>query len=375
MNSWNIVIGQHHAKALLTKAIGQQRLAHAYLFWGPEGVGKSVLAIAFARLLLCEAPGDGACGVCPSCKKLHHLQHPNLKFIFALPGGEGRRTDDGDSLDTEVRDEIRRQIAQKAAQPYAPIAIPKASTIRIKDIRAIRKEASMTATEQGKKIFILFDVETMNEPSANAFLKILEEPPDDTLFLLLTSQKEQVKQTILSRCQAVQCIRLHEDEIAAALVDREQMDRGRATLLARLADGSYARALAMHTDDLDQQRADAVAFLRGCLGNAVLKFMEDQEDYFTSKKREPVEQLLHLLLVWFRDAIVLQERGEEGVINHDQLADLHKFVSKFGGTDLAGCTVAVEHAFELLRRNVYLPLVLLSLTVQLKRLLLHGKKV
>ncbi len=124
MNSWDTVIGQRHAKALLAKAIEQQRLAHAYLFWGPEGVGKSVMAIAFARLLLCEAKGTSACGVCPSCKKMNHLQHPNLKFIFALPGGEGKKNDDGDSLDTEVRDEIRKQIAQKAVQPYSPIAIP-----------------------------------------------------------------------------------------------------------------------------------------------------------------------------------------------------------------------------------------------------------
>jgi DNA polymerase-3 subunit delta' len=373
MNSWDVVIGQYHAKALLARAIEQQRLAHAYLFWGPEGVGKSVLAIAFAKLLLCDTHGTSACGVCPSCKKIGHLQHPNVKFIFALPGGEGKKNEDGDSLDTEVRDEIRKQMAQKAAQPYAQITIPKATTIRIKDIRAIRKEAAMTATEPGRKIFILFDVETMNEPSANAFLKILEEPPEDTLFLLLTSQKEQVKQTILSRCQAVQCIRLRDEEIASALVERERMDSARATLLARLSDGSYTRALAMHSDDLDQQRADAVAFLRGCLGNAVLKFMEDQDEYFSSKKREPVEQLLHLLLVWFRDAIVLRERGAAGVINLDQLADLERFVEKFGSADLAACTVAVERSFELLRRNVYLPLVLLTLTVQLKRLLLHGK--
>jgi len=373
MSSLDTVIGQLHAKALLTKAIAQHRLAHAYLFWGPEGVGKSALAIAFARVLLCESGTGSACDACPSCRKMNHLQHPNLKFIFAMPGGEGKKSDDADSLDTELRDEIRRQMAQKALQPYAPISIPKATTIRIKDIRAIRKEASMTATEKGKKIFIVFDVETMNEPSANAFLKILEEPPEDTLFLLLSSQKEQVKQTILSRCQAVQCIRLRDDEIASALIEREQVDRDRAVLLARLSDGSYVRALAMHGDDLDQQRADAVTFLRGCLGNAVMKFMEDQDDYFTSKKREPVEQLLHLLLVWFRDAIILKERGEEGIINHDQLEDLRKFVSKFGDADLAACTTAVERAFELLRRNVYLPLVLLSLTVQLKRLLLHGK--
>ena len=313
MSSWDIVIGQHHAKALLAKAIEQRRLAHAYLFWGPEGAGKSALAIACAKVLLCDAGGVSACGVCPSCKKVNHLQHPNLKFIFALPGGEGKKNDDGDSLDTEVRDEIRRQMAQKARQPYAPIAIAKATTIRIKDIRATRKEASMTATEQGKKIFILFDVETMNEPSANAFLKILEEPPDDTLFLLLTSQKEQVRQTVLSRCQTVQCIRLRDDEIAGALEARETIDPARAVLLARLSDGNYARALAMHTDDLDRQRADAVAFLRGCLGNAVLKFMEDQDDYFSSKKREPVEQLLHLLLVWFRDAIILKEIGRAHV--------------------------------------------------------------
>ncbi|HLP15656.1 MAG TPA: DNA polymerase III subunit delta' [Bacteroidota bacterium] len=371
-NIWDTVIGQRHAKQLLSKAREQDRLAHAYLFWGPEGVGKSALALAFAKTLLCEEGGTTACGHCPSCRKMITLQHPNLKLIFALPGGEGKKNDDGDSLDAELRDEIRRQVARKAIQPYAQISIPKAVAIRIRDIRAIRKETSMTATERGKKIFILLDVDTMNEPSANAFLKILEEPPDDTLFLLITAHKEQVRQTILSRCQAVQCVRLKEDEIAQALVDHEQVDATRARLTARLSDGSYSRALDLLNEDLDKERTDAVAFLRGCLGNAVLKYFDDQDEYFSSKKREPVEQLLHLLLVWFRDAIIFREQGETGVINHDQLGDLERFVSRFGTADLAACAGAVERALGLLRRNVYLPLVLLSLTVQLKRLLLHG---
>jgi DNA polymerase III subunit delta' len=373
MNTWDIVIGQRHAKTLLTKAREQDRLAHAYLLWGPEGVGKSVLALEFAKILLCEQGKDDACGICPSCRKMATLQHPNLKFVFAMPGGEGKKNGDGDSLETELRDEIRKQMAQKAAQPYAQISIPKATAIRIKDIRAIRKETSMTATEQGKKIFILLDVDTMNEASANAFLKVLEEPPEDTLFLLITAHKEQVRQTILSRCQAVQCVRLTEDEITQALIEREQIDPARARLTARLSDGSYVRALGLLNEDLDKQRSDAVVFLRGCLGNAVLKFFDDQEEYFSSKKREPVEQLLHLLLVWFRDAIIYREQGDVGIINHDQLADLERFVSRFGHADLARCVEEVERALGLLRRNVYLPLVLLSLTVHLKRILLHGK--
>lgn len=367
------MIGQRHAKALLTKARAQERLAHAYCFWGPEGTGKSALALAFAKTLLCEKGLDTPCGSCPSCKKLITLQHPNLKFIFALPGGDAKKNGDGDTLENEVRDEVRRQIAKKAAEPYAAICIPKATAIRIRDIRAIRKEASMTATEKGKKIFILLDVDTMNEASANAFLKVLEEPPEDTLFLLVTAHKEQVRQTILSRCQAVQCIRLTEDEITQALVAREGIDAERARLTARLSDGSYTRALSLLNEDLDTQRADAVAFMRGCLGHAVIKFFDDQEEYLSSKKREPVEQLLHLLLVWFRDAIIYRERGETGVINRDQLSDIASFVSRFGGSDLAACASEVEKALGLLRRNVYLPLVLLSLTVQLKRLLLHGK--
>ncbi|MFA6467879.1 MAG: DNA polymerase III subunit [Bacteroidota bacterium] len=370
--NWDTVIGQQRVKQMLRSAIRNERLAHAYLFWGNAGVGKDALAIEFARTLLCHQNGETACGECPSCKKMVLLQHPNLKFVFPLPGGDGEKNDEGESLENEVLAEVRRQIAEKSANPYFHIDIPKARFIRIKSIREIKKQSSMSGAEAGKKIFIIFDADAMNDESTNALLKVLEEPLEGVHFLLVTSRKDSVKQTILSRCQLIQCSQLSEDEIAAALRERLGASEEQSHFASRLAGGNYSRALELLGEDVDQYRRDAVRFLRSILGPSPIKLLEEEEEYFTGNKRDHAEQLLTMLLAWFRDSVVLREGAEQTLLNVDQAAELHSFVGKFGGKNLEECLNAIERALELLRRNVYLPLVMLSLTVQLRRLL-HAK--
>lgn len=369
-SNWDTVIGQERVKKILQTAIHNNRVAHAYLFWGNEGVGTESVALEFARTLLCERHSTAACGECAGCKKTAHLQHPNLKLIFPLPGGDADKPDD-DSLDNDVVEEVRRQVSEKARNPYFHIEIPKAKFIRIKSIREIKKESSMSSAEAGKKVFLILDADQMNDAAANSLLKILEEPLDEVHFLLTTSRKDALKQTIVSRCQLVQCSMLTDEEIARELITREGQEETQARFIARIAGGSYTRALELLTDDLNKYRTDVVTFLRTVLGASPARIFDDHEEYISGKKRSKAENLLLMLHVWMRDAIILRE-GSDAVFNIDQWNDLKSFVDKFSRTDLESCVSAVERGLELLRRNVYLPLVLLSVTVNLRRIL-HAK--
>ncbi len=371
-SNWDRIIGQVRVKGILRSAVNNQRLAHAYLFWGSEGIGKDALAIEFARTLVCRNQSDTACGECPSCKKMDSLQHPNVKMIFPMPGGDGEKNEEGESIENEVLGEVRKQIAEKANNPYFDISIPKAKFIRIKSIRELKRESSMSGAEAGKKIFIIFDADAMNDASTNSLLKVLEEPLDGVHFLLVTSRKDAVKQTIISRCQLLQCSVLSDDEIAGALTEQQQIDPKQAHFISRLANGNYTRAVDLLGNDITKFRTDAVNFLRSVLSPSAMKLFDEQEEYLTGNKRDNAEQLLTMILVWFRDTIIMREGGDYHIVNTDQDAEMRKFVANFGAKNLEGCLAAVERSLGLLRRNVYLPLVMLSLTVNLRRIL-HAK--
>ncbi len=375
--SWNSIIGQARAKDILQRSIAQKRIAHAYLFWGPRGTGKDALAVEFAKTLLCEVQGTEACGSCASCRKMENLQHPNVRLVFALPAAKADKgADSGEGkFQADVREEIRSQLEMKAKNPYFHFDIPKATQINIGSIREVKKESSLSAFEKGKKVFIICEAEMMNDASANSLLKVLEEPLHDTIFLLTTSRKEKLLPTIVSRCQSVRCELLPDEEIERALKEREHVSPEQASLVSRLAGGDYSRALELLSEDMVSQRAEAVQFLRTTLGGSSNKLLEEIEGRIAENDRNAVEQFLLLILVWFRDAMVMKERGGEGAMNQDQNEDLKRFLAKFGNANFPATINAVERALELLRGNVYLPLVLLSLSIQLKRLLLNAQQV
>ncbi|MDE3057473.1 MAG: hypothetical protein KGJ59_05915 [Bacteroidota bacterium] len=368
--SWNDIIGQARAKKYLQRAITEQRIAHAYVLWGPRGVGKDALAIEFARTLLCRTRTTESCGVCPDCRKVSALQHPNVKIIFALPAGEKENNSGEEKMKTDVRSEVREQMERKAANNYFHFSIPRASVITIGSVREIRRESSMTAFEAGRKIFIVSDAELMNDASQNAFLKVLEEPPADTIFLLTTSRKELLRPTILSRCQSIRCDILSDEEIDTALKEREHVEPRQARLVAQLANGDYSRASELLGEDLVHLRESAVNFLRAvAVGKPVQVF--EEMDFFLESDRKLSEQFLQILLLWLRDAMLMQE-GKKRVINADQADSLEKFVQRYGKTELSATLAVVERALDLLRKNVYLQLVFVSLAIPLQRILLSA---
>lgn len=344
------------------------RLPHAYVFIGNEGVGKDATAIELARVLHCERRrGDEACGECASCSKVASLQHPDVKLITALPVGKGEKSDDGplDKLAVAEIEIIREQYKHKAENPYHRIAIPKANIIKINSVRDVRRESAMSTLYHGTKVFIISNAEEMGDEAANMLLKTLEEPPGDTLLILTSARPEKMLQTILSRCQPVRFEPLTENDISSALVERDAVERRKALLVARLANGSYTRARELLEADIAELRNDVVTFVRNCLANNVVNLAQHIEKLSAEKDREFIVRYLLLMLMWFRDAFALLRGGE--VINLDQQEDLTKFTAKFPNAHLDDVMASVEHCISLIYRNGYIPLALTQLAVKLKR--------
>jgi len=368
---WPRVIGQQRVKATLLSALRTGRLAHAYLFYGGEGVGKDAMALELARVIHCERGGEEACGACASCIHLNTLQHPDVYLVCPLPVGKGENADDSPTakLAEQEIDAIQEELREKGADPYHRITIPRAGIIKVNSIRAVRRESSMSTSDNRRKIFVISDADCMGEEAANTLLKTLEEPAGDTMLILTTAHRDALLPTILSRCQTVRFDRLTEHEIRTALVERKGVDADRAELVARLADGSYTRALALLTEDVDQWRRDALAFVRSALANNVTTLLQAVEKVAELKDRELVNRFLILLLIWFRDALVLQHGGV--IINVDQQEDLKRFLAKFPDADLLHALADVEKAISLVDRNAYIKLVMVHLAIRLKADILH----
>ncbi len=363
---WHRVIGQERVKRTLVSALHSGRLPHAYLFVGNDGVGKDAAALELARVMHCERGGEEACDTCPSCIRMHSLQHPDLRFVVALPVGKGEKSDDSplEKLSSSEIDLIREQFKLKSENPYHRITIPKASIIKINSIRDVRRESSLSTTGPGRRVIIISRADEMGDAAANTLLKTLEEPGGNTMLILTTSHRDAMLQTILSRCQVVQFDPLTEEEIRSALIERKKVEPDQAALVARLANGSYAKALDLLQEDVGERRKQVVAFIRAALGNNVPVIADAVEELCAGRDRQRVIQFLNLMLIWVRDALVLLQGGQ--VINLDQQDGLRKFVEKFPRADLVRVLENIEKAISLVEGNVYINLVMLQLAIQLR---------
>ena len=261
---------------------------------------------------------------------------------------------------------IQEELRSKAENPYHRIAVPKANFIKINSVRNLRREASLSSFEGGKRVFIISNAEEMNPEASNSLLKTLEEPSSDSVFILTTAKKEQLLPTILSRCQLVQFDPLSEEELQEALISRNGVDAVQAALVARLANGSYTDAQEMLSIDLVEQRQQAVHFLRLVLGSQKIPLALEVERIAGLGDRDAVERWMKLLGVWLRDAMVLREQGEAGLLNRDHLNDLNSFNQKFPEAHLVQALETVEGSIALVGKNGYLPLIVTSLAIDLK---------
>jgi DNA polymerase-3 subunit delta' len=258
------IIGQHEIKRRFIRTVSEQRIPHAQLLRGTEGVGKLALAIAYAQYICCEnRTAIDSCGVCPSCVKYKKLAHPDLHFVFPVIKPAGRQTVVCDDFIADFRKMVFEKMYFGVNEWFAKISDDaKQGLIYSNESEEIIRKLSLKTYESDYKIMIIWLPEKMHETCANKLLKILEEPPEKTVFLLVSNEPDQLISTILSRTQHVHIPRLSEDEISRALLRNQdlEIEPDDAQYAAHIANGSYLTALSVLNDG-DENKQNLERFI------------------------------------------------------------------------------------------------------------------
>ncbi len=320
------IFGQAKALDVLRQALRHERIPHAYVFAGPEGIGKKLTAVTLAKALNCQTRGDDACDQCPACHKIGLGNHPDVRVIE--PDGQG---------------------------------------IKIDQIREVQKDAGYKPFEGRRKVYILDQAETMRPEAANALLKTLEEPSADCVLILVTANVYALLPTVMSRCQFVRFVALEVDKLVELLIAHFQMPPARARLVASLSGGCPGKALAMDAEQVLAQRENMERLLKTLsAGLQDVRVLFDQVEALTADKTS-IQDYLDLLLLWYRDVYVLHEHGEARLAaNADALERLTQTARELSAQQLQRLFDIVYRAkFDLLRNanlQLTLEVMLMSLT-------------
>jgi DNA polymerase-3 subunit delta' len=267
------ILGHERQKEILNRALANGRLAHAYLFSGPDGIGKRLVAMALARAIVCDE--QRGCGHCLACRKIDHQNHPDLHILEP----------DGNSL-------------------------------KIEQIRSFQRDLNLKPLEAPRKICMIEQADTMTVGAANALLKTLEEPRGDTLLILLTAQPNRLLETIRSRCQPLPFTRHPNSRIQAELEKQLGIDSTESHILAALSEGSFKKAFGKDRELYLEQRRELLKTLTGLSSGSILPLL-DFADQLAADKTILVD-ILEIFQAFYRDVLMaLQGRGDEELVNLD----------------------------------------------------------
>ncbi|OFX59832.1 MAG: hypothetical protein A2046_06230 [Bacteroidetes bacterium GWA2_30_7] len=241
------IIGQVEAKKRLLSAVKGNRISHSVLFLGPEGSGKLGLAIAYAQYISCEnKTEDDSCGVCKSCLKYNKLVHPDLHFVFPVVKTKKITKEPiSDNFINEWREYVLKNHYFSLNQWTEFIADDenKQAIIGVNESSEIIKKLSFKTFESEYKVMIIWFPEKMNKESSNRLLKILEEPFEKTLFILISEDSGNIIQTILSRTQLFKISKIDDSSIINFLIDKHSIEEQEAVNIAKLSHGNIINML------------------------------------------------------------------------------------------------------------------------------------
>lgn len=350
------IIGQETVKQRLRLEVREGRVPHAQLFAGPEGTGALPLAIAYARFLLCTRRGEeDACGTCPSCVKLNKLAHPDLHFVFPVVKRKG-------GGDTVSDDYIREWRELTISTPYfgmnhwldAMGAENQQAQIFVKESDELVRKLSLKSSEGGYKVVIIWLPEKMKVECANKLLKLLEEPPAQTVFLLVSEEPDRILPTILSRTQRINVPRLEDAEIAEALKARFGLQDTDAAETARLAEGSYLQALEIiHLSEDTQLFFGLFVSLMRLAYQRKVKEMREWSDTVAAMGRERQKDFLTYCQRMVRESFVSNfHRKEMNYMNREEENFTIRFAPFINERNVMGITDELAEAQTHIEQNV-----------------------
>jgi DNA polymerase-3 subunit delta' len=320
------VVGHNELKKRLINEVNQNRISHAQLFLGKMGFGGLPLALAFIQYLFCkDRKTEDSCGVCDNCRRIGSAQHPDVHFTFPVVQAIGKLSNNFlpqwreqliENPYFDIHDWVR-QIDDKERKPI----------IGAEESLEIIKKMNLKSFEGGYKVYVIWMAEEMNAFSGNKLLKIIEEPPPNSLFILLSENIEMVLPTILSRTQTIKISRISNDEIIAFLTSKKGVSSTEAIGLATRAEGNLIKASAL-CEALDHQnnhRESFINLMRCCYKKDVLSMM-DWSDEMSNKGKEPIKLFLLYSLEMCRQSILKNYVGEHlNNVSKDEKAFLDNF--------------------------------------------------
>lgn len=294
----------------------RERLAHAYLLIGPEGSGKVETALAIAKMVNCDEPGESFCGKCPHCLKIESGNHPD---ILMCEQGEDQ-------------------------------------SIKIYKVRELIKRMQLRPYEAIKQVVIIRDMDLMTTEGANALLKTLEEPTASSLMLLTTANPERILETVKSRCHAVHFFGFSREELSRRLTDQTSLSLKDAEVLAGFSEGCFGKALRLRDEKFLARKNELIdKFLFDGVDDAMLKSI--------SSDQEKTKEILDVLLFCFKDMMLLKAGVSGGrLTNRDRIKDLTVCAARYSLEKLRDALVEIVNTKKLLdaNLNVKVPLMLLK---------------
>jgi len=377
--SFDKIIGQEHIKTHLQTSAENGRIPHAQLFVGKEGCGTLPMAVAYAQFLLELSSSN------PEVTRLKasKFQHPDLHFAFPVTTNDSVKKHPVSDLFLE---DWRAFLNER---PYGSLfnwlqfigVENKQGLIGVDEAHDIVKKLKLKSYEGGFKIMVIWMAEKMNIAAANKLLKLIEEPPTKTIFLLVTENEDQIINTIRSRCQALHFPSLSEEVIAQTLVKQEQVSENEAAKIAHQAEGNYNKAVhILHQDSSDLQFEQwFITWIRAAFrakGNAaVIQDLVAWSDEIAKSGRETQKRFLAYCLQFFRQALLLNYQSPELVFLETQTPkfDLKKFAPFVHSGNIQQINKELNDALYHIERNGNAKIILLDLSMKLTRFL-HRKE-
>ncbi|MBU1061437.1 MAG: DNA polymerase III subunit [Candidatus Omnitrophica bacterium] len=320
--SFNNIIGQDIAIRSLKNIISQDQIRGSYLFLGPSGVGKRSVSIEFAKVINCELKDKDACDRCSSCKRIDSMNYPDVFELY--PEGASR-------------------------------------SIKIDRIREVIYQASLKPYEGRKRVLIINNAEMTTEEAQNALLKLLEEPPENHIFILTVSNISGLLETVISRCKILKFYPLSQIRIHEFLQKDRKFDEVEAILFSHMAMGSLGEAINFKKKGMLLQREEALNdfFLRK---TAILR-----ENVLSKGVSEDVEDSLYMLLYWYRDLLVAKfTQEQEQFLNIDKFEQILSYSSRFSTEKLQKDLLNIMDTIGYIRGNINPKISLFNLAVSLK---------
>lgn len=372
------VVGHGEACASLARAHANGGLPAAMLFHGVRGVGKQRMALWTAQLRVCEAPTpDGPCGDCKGCRLALKLEHPDIHWYCPLPRPKGVS---GDKLVDALEAARYELLTDLREQPLRPSPSDELRGLYLGTVQALRRRAYLRPTMAPIQVFIIGDAEFLvpqeaSPEAANALLKLLEEPPDGTCFVLTSGEPGRLLATIRSRSVPLHLTPLPRGEVESFLAEHTEHDAKTAAWAAGMAQGSIGRALGFLPEGeghgpLEAFRRKAFRLVQAALADDLGSGFSAALSYSPAGARSLVE-LFAFVEEWLRDLAAVAAGAEDEVISQDAVEHLRKLVEKnhLEAADVSLTLPLVEDARQLARGNVNPQLLVSNLVRRLRQAL------